>query len=124
MAEQGGTRPASSGARAQGKASPHIGHRLPCAATHRKGLKGLLSWHDRPFRKTHNLVELGGQCAELEPGLEDLLRRAATLTEYAWKFRYPGEPEEPPVREADEAMALGRQVYKAVLSLLPEEVRP
>jgi HEPN domain-containing protein len=60
-----------------------------------KSLKALMSWHDRPFRKTHNLVELGHQCVELVPELEDLLRRAAALTEYAWKSRYPGEPEEP-----------------------------
>ena len=28
-----------------------------------KALKALLCWHDVPFRKTHNLVELGKQCA-------------------------------------------------------------
>ena len=24
-----------------------------------KSIKGFLGWHDRPFRKTHNLVEIG-----------------------------------------------------------------
>lgn len=85
-----------------------------------KSLKALMSWHDRPFRKTHNLVELGHQCVELVPELEDLLRRAAALTEYAWKFRYPGEPEEPSAEEAEEALDLARQVYVAIRSRLAE----
>ena len=30
-----------------------------------KSIKGFLSWHDRPFRKTHNLVEIGEQAAAI-----------------------------------------------------------
>ena len=89
-----------------------------------KVLKGFLTWHDQPFRKTHNLVEIGQQCVAIDATLEDLARRAARLTEYAWKFRYPGEPEEPPVAEAQEALTLAREVYAAILSRLPGEVRP
>ena len=89
-----------------------------------KALKGFLTWHDQPFRKTHNLVEIGEQCVTIDATLEDLARRAARLTEYAWKFRYPGEPAEPPVEEAQEALACAREVYEAVLSRLPAEVRP
>jgi HEPN domain-containing protein len=80
-----------------------------------KALKGFLTWHDQPFRKTHNLVEIGEQCVTIDTTLEDLARRAARLTEYAWKFRYPGEPAEPPVEEAQEALACAREVYEAVL---------
>ncbi len=89
-----------------------------------KSLKGFLSWNDIPFRKTHNLVELGEQCSKLDNTLEALLQRAAVLTEYAWKFRYPGEPEEPTVLEADEALALAKQVYEAILERLPEILNP
>ena len=46
------------------------------------------------------------------------------MTEYAWKFRYPGEPVEPPVAEAQEALTLAREVYAAILNRLPAEVRP
>ncbi len=49
---------------------------------------------------------------------------AVPLTGYAWRFRYPGEPEEPPVAEAREALALAREVYEAVISRLPQDVRP
>jgi len=85
-------------------------------------MKGYLTWHDRPFRKTHNLVEIGQQVAELQPELEPLLRRAAALTEYAWKFRYPGDPEEPTQEEADEALAIAREVFDTILARLPNEV--
>jgi hypothetical protein len=35
-----------------------------------KAMKGLLTWHERIFRKTHNLVELCEACAGLLPDLE------------------------------------------------------
>ncbi len=89
-----------------------------------KALKGFLSWNDVPFRKTHNLVELGEQCSKLDKNLEALLKRAAVLTEYAWKFRYPGEPDEPTVLEAAEALALAKQVYEAILERLTRMIDP
>jgi HEPN domain-containing protein len=89
-----------------------------------KTLKAFLTWHGRVFRKTHNLVELGESCAELDPSLESLLRKAAPLTEYAWKFRYPGEWEEPTLGEAELGLAVAGEVVEAVLERLPDEVRP
>lgn len=86
--------------------------------------QGFLAWHDVPFRKTHDLAEIGRQCAEIDPSLESLLRRAATLTEYAWKFRYPGDPQDPTREEAERALTLGREVYEAIIARLPSEVRP
>ncbi|HWP28954.1 MAG TPA: HEPN domain-containing protein [Chloroflexota bacterium] len=89
-----------------------------------KAMKGFLTWHSRPFRKTHNLTEIGGLCVEVDPTLEARLRQAAVLTEYAWKYRYPGEPESPTREEAEGALGLARAVYEAVLARLPDEVRP
>ena len=54
-----------------------------CQQAVEKALKALLTWHDRPFRKTHDLGELGGQCVTLDPELEVPLRTASPLTEYA-----------------------------------------
>lgn len=88
-----------------------------------KVMKGFLAWHDRPFGKTHNLVELGRSCAELAPDLEPILRRAAPLTEYAWRFRYPGEPDGPDPEEAAHALDTAREVFDAVVARLPVEVR-
>ncbi len=94
-----------------------------CQQLAEKAMKGFLTWHDEPFRKTHSLVEVGGQCAALDTTLADIMRKAAGLTEYAWKFRYPGEPDEPPLTEAQTAFALVREVYDAILTRLPPEIR-
>jgi HEPN domain-containing protein len=89
-----------------------------------KSLKAFLSWHRVPFRKTHNLIELGEACCQIDQSLDPLLRRAAPLTEYAWKFRYPGDPEEATAEEAAGALATAREVFEAVLRCLPSEVFP
>jgi len=89
-----------------------------------KALKAYLAWHDTPFGKTHDLSQIGRQCAEIDPSLEPLLVRSARLTVYAWKFRYPGDPEEPTREEAERALALAREVFDAILVRLPQEVRP
>ena len=89
-----------------------------------KSLKAFLSWHVLPFRKTHNLVELGEACSHIDQSLESLFRRAAPLTEYAWKFRYPGDPVEPSAQEAADALSVAPAVFEAVLSRLPHDVRP
>lgn len=92
-----------------------------CQQLAEKSMKAFLAWHDEPFRKTHNLVEIGQQCAAIDETLRDLLRDAAGLTEYAWKFRYPGEPS---VAETQVAVSLARAVFDAIIDRLPVEVRP
>ncbi len=89
-----------------------------------KSLKAFLAWHDVPFRKTHNIEELGRACVALDATLGTIVDRAVPLTEYAWKFRYPGEPGEPTRAEAGEALTTARDVLDALLSRLPGEVRP
>jgi HEPN domain-containing protein len=94
-----------------------------CQQAVEKSLKGFLMWHGVPFRKTHSLEELGEQCLDLDATLKDLVDRAVPLTEYAWKFRYPGDPEEPSLKEAQEALRISREAHKAVLARLPHQVR-
>ncbi|MBI3048963.1 MAG: HEPN domain-containing protein [Acidobacteria bacterium] len=89
-----------------------------------KSLKAFLAWHDRPFRKTHDLAELGRACVELDVSLEPLLREAASLTEYAWKFRYPGAPDEPSRNETETALDTAGEVWSAIIERLPQECRP
>jgi len=89
-----------------------------------KALKGFLIWHRQTIRKTHSLVKLGQECSQLDTSLQTLLSRAAPLTEYAWKFRYPGQSTEPSSEEAEDAMAIARQVYDAILNRLPTEAHP
>ncbi len=95
-----------------------------CQPAAEKALKALLTWYDAPFRRTHDLLEIGAACVEIDATLEDVVRPAGVLTRYAWVFRYPGEPEEPSRAETEEAIALARAVYDAVLQRLPPEARP
>lgn len=95
-----------------------------CQQAAEKSLKAFLTWHDRPFRKTHNLEELGEQCLGVDAGLEELIDRAVPLTEYAWRFRYPGEQEQVEPGEAEGARELGGEVYDAIAARVPREARP
>jgi hypothetical protein len=94
------------------------------AVMYSKSFKALLTWRQQPFRKTHTLEELGEQCLRLEPALKAAVDRAVPLTEYAWKFRYPGEMDTPTENEARQAVADARMVFEAVLRLLPADVHP
>lgn len=87
-------------------------------------MKGFLTWHDHVFRKTHDLVELGRACVRLDSGLEPVLLRVAPLTEYAWRYRYPGAPFAPSDNEVRGALALAREAVAAIVDRLPEEARP
>ena len=89
-----------------------------------KAMKAFLAWHDVPFRKTHNLEELGQQCAAVDSALRAVADQAAPLTEYAWKFRYPGDAAEPGRAEAEEALAAARNVYHGILARLSPKAQP
>jgi len=45
------------------------------------------------------------------------------LTEYAWKFRCPGEPDGPMSDEATHAIEVAREVVRAIIGTLPVELR-
>ena len=95
-----------------------------CQQAAEKAFKGFLTWHDVVFRRIHELDAIGGQCADLDSTLADLVDRADVLTKYAWRFRYPGAPYQPSSEEVEVARALAGQVYQAILDRLPAEVRP
>jgi len=100
-----------------GVTPPIVGDALfHCQQAIEKALKAFLTWHDEPFRKTHDLGELGKQCVSLDDTLEAVLRRAAPLTEYAWKYRYPGDVDAPSADTAHEAVALAREIVQQVSS--------
>ena len=93
-----------------------------CQQAAEKAIKSFLIWHDQTFRKTHNLEETGEQCLAIDPSLRAAIDRAVPLSEYAWKFRYPGVLIEPDSAETAEALAAAREVVAAIASRLPPEV--
>jgi hypothetical protein len=86
---------------------------LRCAETDLQAappLKGFLTWHDEAFTWTHDLRRLVDACVAIDASLEPALAGAAPLSEFAWRFRYPGEPFEPSLEEAAEALRIARAV--------------
>jgi len=95
-----------------------------CQQAAEKALKGFLFWHDVPFRKTHNLVELLDQCVILDATLSASSETAQRLAPFAAEFRYPGDLLEPPLEDAQDAVARTKTVLHAIVERLPNEVAP
>jgi HEPN domain-containing protein len=89
-----------------------------------KALKAFLAWHDVPFRRTHNLVELLEECEAVDVAFASLRAAAEFLTRFAIDPRYPGAASEPDVETLKDALQRARDMMLFVLSKLPEEVRP
>jgi HEPN domain-containing protein len=95
-------------------------HAQQCAE---KAMKAYLVHREQPFRKTHNLTELGGAVARLETSLADLMRSASLMTEFAWRFRYPGELATVSQEDAMRALDTAESVLVAVVGALPAACR-
>lgn len=89
-----------------------------------KALKAFLTWHDLPFPRIHDLEDIGARCVKADASLQTVVDRAAQLSQYAWRFRYPGQPYEPAAEEVRQALQLAHETFEAVLSRLPAEVQP
>src|SRR5438105_13784110 len=51
-----------------------------CQQAIEKAFKAYLTWHDTPFRKTHDLHEVADQCAGIDPTLLPFVNRVTPLT--------------------------------------------
>lgn len=94
-----------------------------CQQTAEKSLKAFLTWHERAFRRTHDMEELGKDCQAVDGTLASLLEEADVLSDYAWKLRYPGAPYTPDRAEAEAMFELATRVFREVQSRLPVEAR-
>ncbi|MGI8745377.1 MAG: HEPN domain-containing protein [Bryobacteraceae bacterium] len=83
-----------------------------------KAAKAFLAIHNMPFRGTHDMKELGQQCAALNPALAPLLAETAVLTDYAVTFRYPDAPREPDGKEAADAIQIAQRLFDEVSAFL------
>jgi len=93
-----------------------------CQQAVEKALKGFLTWHDRPFRKVHDLREIGAEAIAVDASLEALVRQSVVLSPFATVFRYPYELADPSQEEAREMLSLACEVCQALLARLPEGI--
>jgi HEPN domain-containing protein len=89
-----------------------------CQQAAEKALKGLLTAYSKPFRKTHDISDLSEDCLEIDASLESIVSRAERLTQYAWRFRYPGAPFEPGAADAAEGIETARVALTQVENLI------
>ena len=87
-------------------------------------MKECLTWHNRPYRRTHSLEEAGAEGLTIDFWLQPLVDRAARLSDYAWRYRYPGSPIGPSLPEAQNAFVIARDVCDGMLARVPPEAHP
>lgn len=97
-----------------------------CHQTAEKAVKAFLVSKEISPEKTHDIRKLTIEAAAHEPRFNELMDMAASLTPYAWEFRYPDDLAEtyPTREEFDEALQHAQTIYGFVLNLLPAEARP
>lgn len=95
-----------------------------CQQAVEKALKGFLTAYDSPFKKTHDLDELGQACLQMDATLNDVIQPALPLTVFAWEFRYPGDAVVPSMAEAQQALALAEALHAVILQRLPSPCHP
>jgi len=94
-----------------------------CQQAAEKAIKGFLTWHDKAFRKIHDIRSISRGVLEVDPTLAPLLERAADLTPFAGVFRYPADVGIPTPGAVRASLALAREVYDVFLGRLPEVIR-
>ena len=84
-----------------------------------KMLKALQVSHGVQPRKTHDLLDLLGECLELEPRVDALGPGCILLNRYSVDVRYPQPFAEPDEAEGRAAAEAAQQLYAAILLHLP-----
>lgn len=68
-----------------------------------KCLKALLAYHQKPFPKIHDLLDLETRLLDAEPEIKTLHEDLVTLNRYYIETRYPGDYPEFSWQDADDA---------------------
>jgi HEPN domain-containing protein len=89
-----------------------------CQQAVEKALKAFLTFHQKPFRKTHVLGDLNPECLAIEGSLQSVLDQTDSLSQYAWRFRYPGVSYEPDASEAADGLQKAEAVVCEIEHLL------
>jgi HEPN domain-containing protein len=97
-----------------------------CQQAAEKAVKAFLVFKGLSPEKTHDVRKLSVLAAVYEPRFGEIIPMAATLTPYAWEFRYPDDLADtyPTREEFDQALGFAQTIYEFVLDLLPADSRP
>ncbi|MGC8867222.1 MAG: HEPN domain-containing protein, partial [Elusimicrobiales bacterium] len=84
--------------------------------------KAYLVFHQKYFRKTHNIAELIELCKEVDQDFIKLYdMKVENLTPYATEIRYPEDFYFPSKDEAKEAIEIAEKVRSFVIEKLKQE---
>ena len=100
---------------AAGLTAEALFHTQQCAE---KAMKAVLTWHQVSFKKTHDLDELKQMCLPLAEDATAHMAGIERLSQYAWRFRYPGAPYSPERTEAEEGRHAAGRLLDAVAARL------
>jgi hypothetical protein len=64
-----------------------------CQQAVEKALKAFLTFHEKAFRKTHDLGDLSPECLAIDASLQPAVSQAEGFTQYVWQTSAaPGRP--------------------------------
>lgn len=89
-----------------------------CQQACEKVLKSLLCCVQTPFRRVHDLNELGALAMQSFPELDSSLDGIAHLSTYAVSTRYPSDEPEPGINETTETLELASSFVELISDLL------
>jgi hypothetical protein len=75
------------------------------------------------FQKTHDLSELKQSCLPFAAGVAADMEGIERLSQYAWRFRYPGAAYHPEPEEAEEARHAAARLLNAIAAHLESQFR-
>jgi hypothetical protein len=87
-------------------------------AGRREESQSFLTWHQKAFRRTHDLEELGEDCRAIDGTLAALLEQVDVLSDYAWKLRYPGALYTPELEEAEAMFGIAIAIFREIQARL------
>lgn len=91
-----------------------------CQQACEKAIKALLCCFQTPFRRVHDLNELGALAMQSLPELDSSLEQIAHLSAYAVSTRYPSDEPEPEISEATESLELSRTFVSLLSGILKD----
>ncbi len=94
-----------------------------CQQAAEKAVKGYLAFCDQEVERVHDIEVLIRSAMSCASAFREWVDVGIELTPYARLYRYPGPATEPTQEQFDRALSAAGELYKFVLSMLPEEMQ-